>query len=111
MDNTQRAIYISKPQLAAIYDGAIDHIQKYGWQQCSLGKEGHPCCVIGALCIATFNILDLKTPEPLGPLGVMGPLHRALDKESGVIAHWNDTPGRTKEEVLDALTKARGLIE
>jgi hypothetical protein len=91
--------------LKQIYLDAADHIEKVGWYQGSMFKRDPfsesedprvlPCCVLGALQIA--GTLDASH------------LRRYLKNYSAV--SFNDTPGRTVEEVTAALRGAAATLE
>lgn len=71
---------------------SASYIRKYGWLQGQTGKENGPCCMMGATGYAC-PLFDWKVDQ-----AVREEL-REMGMTSG-IAHFNDTPGRTKEEVL-----------
>jgi hypothetical protein len=78
---------------------AADVLRERGWCQHSL-SDGGRFCAEGAIREAVD-----------GTLAKTSPLDRArglLKKHLGVkyIAVWNDDPGRTKEQVIDALETA-----
>lgn len=72
-------------------------IEKYGLAKGRHGSKREGFCAIGAV--------DAATPDGLGYSAAMTRLYRHLGHGVG-IAEWNDTPGRTKEEVLQALRRA-----
>jgi hypothetical protein len=85
-------------QVADVLDDAADLLERNGWAP-GIGDGGH--CALGAL------------------YHVAGPSHRrenqlavdalvaALGLERGyAVAVWNDDPGRTKQQVLDAFRAA-----
>lgn len=87
-----------------ILELAADYIDTYGWHQGGLFggdptvdylKDKQPACLQGALFM-----------ESLGSMAAFSEARIAVDAETGGSACWNDTPGRTKEEVTRML---RGL--
>lgn len=85
------------PERAALL-AAADLIEEYGHARSSFGCLGEPMCCLGAISAATGG-------PWLGRDFLL--LHLGVDS----IANWNDAPGRTKDEVVDALRAAarRGL--
>lgn len=83
------------------------HLVKYGWQQFQLGTRGHPCCAEGALV----------TAAPRGGVGAkyyykaLDYLNRAVGIGDEPLNGWNDAPGRTQDEVLEAFDWAIKLAE
>lgn len=71
------------------YDGEAVHYSKDAAAYCVLGAVGH---VKGFISCAKYP------PELVEVVGKY-------------ISIWNDTPGRTKEEVLDALEKASRIYD
>lgn len=85
-----------------ILEGAIEVLDEHGWQQGDYGDEENGFCVLGAMARSYVgaNYVPMYG-EPLrylvGALDVVQPWQ---------VADWNDKPGRTKEEVIEALTLA-----
>ena len=94
---------------------AAEHIEVHGWYQGyfwpheGLGDppytQGDPCCALGAISVVEdSDPVQHDTPamrELADYLGAKDPLGG-----SAPVAEWNDTPLRTKEEVLAALRGA-----
>jgi hypothetical protein len=79
-----------------LLNDAADYLETYGWIQGAAGSNGGPACVIGALAFCgpdEFQCFGDATERLRSYLGCY-------------IAAWNDTPGRTKEEVVRALRLA-----
>ena len=74
-------------------------IDREGWTQNHYGRPGRGFCVYGA-CGAAEHGSAL--------CGGYGPAEDVMRKVLGApqLAAWNDTPGRTKAEVLAAFDKA-----
>lgn len=97
---------MSNEKVADALDDAADYIERYGWKQGSLGVEDgalQPRCLLGALmCQDEFSVAwDAKTfarrkLADFDQVIVQPALY-------GSLAIWNDTEGRTKQEVLDFL--------
>ena len=100
---TEADIDINDPKFVrAVYDGAIEHLEKYGWVQSEVGGPEKPCCVIGALAASCAE------NGYYGPLlSLCDPFRRAAGVSVPAIGAWNDRKGRTKEEVIEKLKEAR----
>lgn len=85
-----------------VLEKAHDFLDNNGWMQFASHSNGS-YCAIGAIVKGTGVLKD-----GLEPIGVV---FSYLYKVTGVhgIIEWNDAPGRTKEEVLDALMAAAKL--
>lgn len=102
---------------------AAEYIEKHGWQQYQYGgryRHGYfldgqyrhehfaatgdgPACLAGAIGSVTGK-----------PPNLDGDVLRAVDTVIGgrfIVSHWNDAPGRTKEEVIAALRAAAETVE
>ena len=104
-------------KISETLDKAADHIVEHGWHQGfywptvghALGEpeyvEGDPCCALGALSVVEgVNVYA-------GLTMAMGFLGQHLGMNAMSIADWNDTPERTKDEVLAALRGAAKRAE
>lgn len=78
--------------IADVLDDAADYIEKYGWTQGALQLDTGEVCAMGAISRCATDAL---------PGWAFKSLSRYLDRQ--IIPKWNDQPGRTKQEVLDAL--------
>ncbi len=76
-------------------DGAADYIEKHGWWRgpAGFGPQGQACALN-----ALFNARSELT--------IMQALYCLRKHVGGRVPTWNDAPGRTKQEVLDALRGA-----
>jgi hypothetical protein len=93
--------------LKQIYLDAANHIERVGWHQGDMYKREPgldqdastlPCCVLGALTVVCTG------PANTYPLRVyLGGKYSAVS--------FNDTPGRTVEEVTAALRGAAATLE
>lgn len=85
---------------------AARQIEIHGWQQGTYGSPGFGFCARGAIRFAGIG----KPTAPI--LGADYRLCCYLAKDSfNQIEYWNDTPGRTKEEVIAALRSAAHRVE
>lgn len=100
---------------------AARHIEAFGLLKGERGRQGSPCCAIGAIEVAAMGDTS-KYPlnhegidlvyDAVGALahtiGVWGPnsRRRALD-----VAEWNDDPDRTRSEVLATMRAAAECVE
>ena len=92
-----------------------------GWQQGQYRKtetEG-PCCALGACLVAVgaklrrgYSGIDEYSADP-ETMEAFVRARRLLEKAVGgvVVWKWNDTPGRTQDEVLAAFDRAIALAE
>ena len=69
---------------------AASLIEKRGWHQGSLFKDGR-YCIVGAISNVRNSIEEMVMAWSL------------MDQSVGNAAMWNDTPGRTKDEVVAKL--------
>lgn len=90
--------YVERPQVidrvGAVLLDAADYLEKFGWLQNEWGFGFQTArCVMGAIgeCDHGFYYNDAK--ERLGATGLE-------------LIAWNNTPGRTKEEVIARLRNA-----
>jgi hypothetical protein len=83
-------------QVADVLDDAADRLEREGWAP-GVGGGGH--CALGALySVAGMTALRQRASRVLADS--LGLPYRYR------IADWNDAPGRTKQEVLDAFRLA-----
>jgi hypothetical protein len=75
---------------------AADYIEEHGWCQSRvMDKEGR-VCLLGAILYVGGTGLDfMPRVEKAAGIG-----------QGGLIACWNNAPGRTKQEVVDVLRRA-----
>jgi hypothetical protein len=75
-------------------------IEKHGWVQGKFGSELCGFCILGAM-LHTCDVTNITRAQMF------------LDTITGLygVAHWNDQPGRTKEEVLALLTQAAKVAD
>jgi len=101
------------PVTSEFFEGAIEHIEVHGWTQ---GREvdhlGHVCAV-GALRRTTLRSLSLSfaVDQPKVHAYVLQIHNSKIMELMGIgdyssIPSWNDGPRRTREEVIDAFTRA-----
>ncbi len=82
-----------------VLERARDHILQHGWLQGSLGSDGGPVCIMGALCAADgWAKGDIIAQERVRRTTLLGFEARYMDAHKAVA--WNDAPGRTQAEVL-----------
>jgi pyrimidine operon attenuation protein/uracil phosphoribosyltransferase len=92
--------------MADLLDEAAAILEHDGWCQADLHNDLGQHCAAGAITLAAFRAdLDHRgVYEQLTHDGI-----RALEVSLGgrvPVVDWNDTPGRTVQEVLDALRAA-----
>lgn len=92
--------------VAKILLAAADHIEQHGWLQHEVGQQGMPACAIGAMMFAD---------NEYGGDGDFYESVKAVTKYLGLehayIVPWNNTPGRTKEEVIAAFRGAAAVVK
>ena len=96
-----------EPDCQLLLDGA--KIVRERWRQDGLGRNGEPRCAVGALREAT-GLLEYEAASS----GLVYSATRRLCKTLGVsehsygrsVAEWQDTPGRTAEDVATAMEAA-----
>lgn len=77
---------------------AADYIEKWGWHQGSASGSTGGVCAMGAI----LEVTDIKFH-----VRAMRLLCRHLGSQHiDYIPDWNDSPSRTKEEVISALREA-----
>jgi len=89
------------PVLAEDYDRAAELLDIFGWAQLqSVTSEGATCMGL-AIVRAVAERRGIKTKLSSGIIE-----WEQVYRDTGLhysVAHWNDTPGRTKEEVQEKL--------
>lgn len=83
-----------------ILERAKNLINAHGWTQGTYGSEDEGFCLMGAVSRANDDVI---------PWGAIDHLVSALGSEQ--IIGWNDTFGRTKEEVLDLFDRTIARLE
>lgn len=103
------------PELTAqMFEDAVEHIKAHGWIQGEDVVSTGQVCAQGAFGLWTSHKLDgfkvnnydstraeifrARMEEIMDLMGI--------DPKFGSVVSWNDTDGRTKDEVIDALTLA-----
>jgi len=81
--------------VAEVLLGAAEYIEKFGWKQRDFGDDGGPRCMLGAVMSQCKNTYT----------DIMSAAQLHLQRQ-GKFMSWNDSPGRTKAEVIDALRSA-----
>lgn len=81
-----------------IYAKAAELIREHGWAQLRFGVDGRNFCLVGALSWAYCGSITLPLPRK-----VLLPVQALVDEP---LTTWNDTPGRTVDEVLAVLDEA-----
>lgn len=79
-------------------------IQTHGWQQDNYGDASCGFCALGAIRVATSGSVNVPYDDNYGTYYDARMIFRHTI--GGPIPSWNDTAGRTKEDVLEAFDKA-----
>lgn len=104
-------------EAARILREAADYIREHGWCQDSLSSPSGRVCAIGAIKSVTMpDIRDGWADDARHTTVVFGRFvyRRYNDVDWSGFGHvpdWNDTPGRTKEEVISALNDCAAWLE
>ncbi len=88
---------------------AKELIERDGWYQGGLGSPTKGYCLMGALFYGAFDYYASIDPKGKGRYYSVPEANGAVD--NGFTSKWNDTPGRTKEEVLSALDTLIGKCD
>lgn len=86
---------------------AANYLRVYGWIQDDYGNADGAKCIVGAL-IETASDMGIAA---IRALGCATDFHEYYVNLIPSISHWNDTPGRTVEEVLERLEATATLLE
>lgn len=78
---------------------AADYIEKHGWCQEHYFHDGQVC--------AWGAVLKIEWDDPFARRAMCERIEQAIDAPD--IEEWNDTPGRTQAEVVQALRDAAKL--
>jgi hypothetical protein len=88
-----------------VADYAADLLEKTGWFQGNSISPDSPACMMEAVSRAGRHFANLTNTEDDGQAYIAISLKIKSKVGIGPV-HWNDAPGRTKEEVIQLL---RGL--
>jgi hypothetical protein len=97
------ALPLSKERQALL--NAAQYIRDNGWCQHKLELPSGEVCAYGAMSRATYGKEAHTLSEAVGLFSKYC-VSAGLIQPNGSFPTWNDTPGRTKEEVIEALEKA-----
>jgi hypothetical protein len=92
--------------------GAIDYLEKHEWCQ-GTAMRGIARCLLSTLtvCLPPPNTVGAG-PEGSDSSKLMQATRERVERSLGIREHhlteWNDVPGRTKEQVIDALHASLG---
>lgn len=81
-----------------IFTKAAKILNEQGWCQGSAGSANGPMDVDTAILFANIELHQQKYPQSLNRF-------RKVIGQTQILA-WNDAPGRTKEQVIQALNQA-----
>jgi hypothetical protein len=109
-------------EVVDLIENAAEHIERHGWHQHDYAPpaehegdtpEGKPVCILGALATSLvwvdFGDRQAWTTtsfEPTSQAASEAVAETLGGHSSGELAAWNDTVGRTAQEVLDLLHRA-----
>ena len=94
------------PDISAVYRRAAEVLTERGWCQDDTEDESGRLCAIGAIRVADGSPADGGDDQDRDD-ELLRPLHHHV----GLISAWNDTPGRTVAEVVDALVSVAIQID
>jgi hypothetical protein len=92
---------------------AANHIEQYGWLRKEYGETRGPCCILGAIAVASTghcnpdDMVETGTSESRRYYAALTAVGRTLGLNAWV---WNDKPYRTKAEVVDKLREAAEAV-
>lgn len=101
----------TKAELADVYEKAAEYLEEHGW--CGPGEfnsfsgsmgDGNPSCM--AIAISQFSQQTDGRVSPLEETAwnfAANALELNSDDGFGAVLRWNDTPGRTADEVINTL--------
>jgi hypothetical protein len=94
---------------ADVLDAAADYIRAHGWRQNGFGGPDcygnhNPSCAVGAVRLQEVYSACFINPAVCAVERVVG-LTSSCD-----LAHWNDAPERTADEVITALMEAAARV-
>lgn len=97
---------MNKRDMAKLCRKAVKVIQTQGWWQGGFGGYmGSPCCIAGALGVASTENGEF----PGG--SVSASTAQSIFGSVVELYKWNDAPGRTKEEVISRLRERAFQLE
>lgn len=104
MEREQVRIY----RLPEILDHAAEVIEEQGWCQGTLRNRAGRVCAQGAIGVAGCRVFDFSSLRNEAVRHAI----IALDNHVGTAAsRWNDQPGRTEADVIEALRRcAKELV-
>jgi len=87
---------------------AAQRLREVGWRQGAIGPEEGPNCIVGACLWVTGYLAAPPTTLSAGPERGIAAADAAVVNASqtrrpATASFWNDTPGRTVEEVIATL--------
>lgn len=87
-----------------VCERAIDEIEKRGWYQGGFEGPGGSVCALGAMKAAMGLRPDALALNSALNYDQFIAARMAFERVMGEnVASWNDTPGRTEDDVLEAL--------
>ena len=108
-DQTEAQVALLDAPLSDVQRALLDAaaIVRKRWQQSGYGEIGEARCLIGAVTEAQgMTAPDGREPSPVTYRCALL-IERVI--ETSEIARWNDTPGRTSEQVATALEAAASM--
>jgi hypothetical protein len=83
------------------------YLLEFGWNHGGAGQHGGPRCAVGAICsVGGFPTL-YRDGKHWGTEPALRAASHAIGEQVGSqLPGWNDQPGRTFDEVIDAFDKA-----
>lgn len=96
---------VSEKRIRAAAARAAYLIMRYGWAQGRSHLRGPARCATHAVCAADYEI----APNVLARCELLllheGKVRKLSGKRKHALARWNDTPGRTRKEVVSFLRR------
>jgi len=104
-------------EMAEVLAGSREYIAEHGWTQDTMENRDGEVCSTGGIVRSQHWSQDDHLPYDAKSLEevcrVLVPVisddPSSLIDPVGTVLHWNDMPGRTMQEVLDAFAKAEKI--
>lgn len=102
---------VEQDEASRVLSRAADLLEEHGWVQRQYGDPVIGFCLVGAIDWVTFGQTDIP-PSGVEIFEIEARLFRSINLDSGslrdrnALTGWNDTWGRTKDEVVAALREA-----
>lgn len=90
---------------------ARNQLFERGWTQREAESSDGRVCIMGAVNFAVYGRSHCPMDYDAEKEGLRNRVADLLSPTGAAVAHWNDAPGRTFDEVIEHLDKAEKLAE